>query len=348
MTAGHPAGGAGPELTVSMAAYNARRHIGAAILSVLGQAGVGLELVVVDDGSGDGTADVVRAMRDPRLRLIRTGRHHGDAHCHNLATVGSTAAFVAHLRAQDVVLPGALPALVGAARQTPDVGFVHGYSFEIDEEGGITREAFRARRRLLLRTRPPGADYRRELLRSELAVDPFRVYRREAFQAVGGLDDRCGYAAEYDVALKIADHFPIVLVPVFVCARRQSPSVARARGYAQALARFARRLRYWHRLRSRDHIRFVHEPQYDPCRLLVREGAIGIRAAGAAVRERGRQLRRRWWPALSRRGRRLAEDFYETLRPRLAWWPLLSAGRPGPAWRRPALASRTTPGTSPP
>ena len=53
-----------------MPAYNAEKSIGRAIASVLGQSRADWELLVIDDGSADGTARVVRDFADPRVRCL--------------------------------------------------------------------------------------------------------------------------------------------------------------------------------------------------------------------------------------------------------------------------------------
>ena len=67
-----------PELTVSMPAYNQEAYIGQALESVLRQEGVDFEIVVVDDGSRDRTADPMRLLplyaRPPEAVRIWEGR----------------------------------------------------------------------------------------------------------------------------------------------------------------------------------------------------------------------------------------------------------------------------------
>ena len=65
------------KVAVVMTAYDARAYIGRAMAGVLGQTHRDLELIVVDDNSTDDTAEVVRAVGDPRVRYMRTARNVG-------------------------------------------------------------------------------------------------------------------------------------------------------------------------------------------------------------------------------------------------------------------------------
>jgi biofilm PGA synthesis N-glycosyltransferase PgaC len=69
-----------PPLTVLVPAYNEAAMIGETLRSLAQQSYPGkIEVIVIDDGSTDGTADVVRAQPDPRLRLLQAGRNLGKA-----------------------------------------------------------------------------------------------------------------------------------------------------------------------------------------------------------------------------------------------------------------------------
>lgn len=60
-----------PLISVIIPAYNHERFIGASIESVLNQTYENLELIIVDDGSTDGTPDVIAGFRDARIRAVR-------------------------------------------------------------------------------------------------------------------------------------------------------------------------------------------------------------------------------------------------------------------------------------
>jgi glycosyltransferase involved in cell wall biosynthesis len=101
-------------VSVLIAAYNAEAYVHHAIASALAQTGVDLEVIVVDDGSHDGTAASVRrrAASDPRIRLVRLPTNQGPAQARNAGLAAATGDWVAVLDADDSYLPGRLAHLV--------------------------------------------------------------------------------------------------------------------------------------------------------------------------------------------------------------------------------------------
>src|SRR5918992_3277590 len=94
-----------PSFTVVISAYNEERFVADAISSVLAQTRKDFELVVVDDGSADRTAEVVEGFSsDPRLRLI-SHANRGLAASLNVGIGAGSAPFVALLDADDMWMP---------------------------------------------------------------------------------------------------------------------------------------------------------------------------------------------------------------------------------------------------
>ena len=93
-----------PDVSIITTAYNAGPYIGAAIASVLAQRDTAVEHVIVDDGSTDGTREVVRAAGDSRVRLIEAGRV-GRGRALNIGIGAATAPFIAILDADDLAHP---------------------------------------------------------------------------------------------------------------------------------------------------------------------------------------------------------------------------------------------------
>jgi glycosyltransferase involved in cell wall biosynthesis len=202
-----------------MPAYNAGRFIAQAIRSVLEQQGVDLELVVVDDASTDDTAAVVASIADPRLRLLRNDRRRGIGACHNIVLRASRARYIAHVDADDFILPGALRKMIDALAADANAGQAHCYFFDVDAEGRTTRSAFRRRWRDFHRGRRPDRDYRQALRTSSIA-NHLRTYPRAVLERLGGFDETLPYAVDYDAALRVVDRHTIKLVPEFLYVRR--------------------------------------------------------------------------------------------------------------------------------
>ena len=93
-----------PQVSVVLPVYNAQRTIARAVRSILDQTLRDLELIVLDDGSTDGTVEAVRSIRDSRLRLIRAP-HRGVARAANHATRLAGAPLVARMDADDFAYP---------------------------------------------------------------------------------------------------------------------------------------------------------------------------------------------------------------------------------------------------
>jgi hypothetical protein len=103
-----------PRTSVIIPLHDAAPTAHAAIASVLAQSDDDLEIVAVDDGSRDGTADVVATIRDPRLRLIRHARNRGVSAARNSGLAAASGEFVAFLDADDTWEPTFLASVHGA------------------------------------------------------------------------------------------------------------------------------------------------------------------------------------------------------------------------------------------
>jgi glycosyltransferase involved in cell wall biosynthesis len=258
-----------PEVTVSMPAYNTERYIGPAIESVLRQTGVDLQLVVVDDGSQDKTAQVALSFDDPRVKVLINKANKGISYCHNRVIRSSDSRLIAHVDSDDLVLPDALRKMVAAFKRDPLIGQAHCYFFEIDEEGQITREAFRAGRKRMLRNRPPGMDYKRELLVRGTVTNHLRTYRREIFDELGYFDENLRFSEDYEMALRIVDRYEIKLVPEFLYAYRRHESNTTNRLDFSSLGFFFQRVRISRELSKNNQLSFLKNGKYDRNRLLL-------------------------------------------------------------------------------
>ncbi|MCB1390321.1 MAG: glycosyltransferase [Rhodobacteraceae bacterium] len=107
----------GPGLDVVVALYNQRDHVVACLDSLLAEADADLRVIVVDDGSTDGSTALVDsvAARDARVRLVRKANG-GCASARNYGRLCGTGTHVAFVDADDLTEPGFFPALARVAR----------------------------------------------------------------------------------------------------------------------------------------------------------------------------------------------------------------------------------------
>jgi glycosyltransferase involved in cell wall biosynthesis len=94
-----------PEVSVIVPVYNRAAMVGRAIESVLGQTFQDLEVIVVDDGSTDDSMAVVRAIADPRVRLIQHDRNRGIPAARNSGVEAATGRYLAWLDSDDLARP---------------------------------------------------------------------------------------------------------------------------------------------------------------------------------------------------------------------------------------------------
>src|SRR6516225_9483787 len=94
-----------PQVTVCLPVYNGQNYVGDAIRSVLGQTFEDFELVISDNASTDGTAEICRraAARDPRVRYFRADTNRGLAWNHNHAFALAGGRYVMWMGHDDVL-----------------------------------------------------------------------------------------------------------------------------------------------------------------------------------------------------------------------------------------------------
>lgn len=230
-----------PTVTVVTPVYNGADHLLATIHSVQRQTLEDLELVVVDDGSVDDSAAIVRgaAELDARITLVQqrnaglsAARNAGARHAH------PDAEFLVFLDDDDLLRPRALELLVAALRAAPHATAAHGTVAAVDADGAavplVRGEA--AERRTIVGPHRwwTSRDATQTLTAGE--ASPFEAFgyvlfvytvgqvllRRSRFAAVGGFDPILRVAQDYDMWLRISARGAIEFVPDVVLDYRQT------------------------------------------------------------------------------------------------------------------------------
>jgi len=215
-------------LSVVIPAFNAAPYVRTAVESVLGQTHANLELIVVDDGSTDETADIVRSIEDERLRLL-TGPNHGVSAARNRGLGHVRGMAVAFLDADDFWFPNKLRVQLQALGRDGSIAAVGSRMRYVSPSGkwlGVAGEMVSREDQ----ARIQAASFMPFPLSSVL-------FRRGPLDLIGGFDESLTQAEDLHLLSRIARHGSIVAIPDVLGAYRIHAASASARDlYLQKLS----------------------------------------------------------------------------------------------------------------
>ncbi len=195
--------GAAPTVSVLVKAFQHARYVRQTIESVLAQSFQDFEIVVTDDGSTDGTAEILRGFTDPRIRLECWPENRGIPTAMNATVARARGRYLAILNSDDWALPGRLRRQVAFLDANPDVSLVFGLPRPVDEDG-LPTEAFNdfaAPLRLAPFTRR--AWLRHFFFHGNALNAPTAMIRREAYEAAGPYDPRLTNLQDFDMWIRM-------------------------------------------------------------------------------------------------------------------------------------------------
>jgi glycosyltransferase involved in cell wall biosynthesis len=189
-----------PLVSVVIPAFNARRYVGQAIKSALDQTYPEIEVILVDDGSTDGTAEVPETC-DPRVRVIAQPNR-GVAMARNAGIEASSGDYVAFLDADDLWLPSKIARQMSIATRSREVGLVFcGYSVIRDDLEERYRVPVRRPRR---RVRAMATNDAWGILLPSTGLIP-----RVVFSELGAFDPALSTAADHEFMTRISRRYEV-------------------------------------------------------------------------------------------------------------------------------------------
>ena len=190
-----------PALSVVMPAYNASRFLNESIASILSQSFGDFEFIILNDGSTDGSAELLQewARQDSRIRLLANEQPTGLARSSNLLLAHARAPLVARMDADDIAHPHRLRRQMELLASEPAVVLVGTLCDGIDANGKEVRP--RDRWRLVRRS----------------AFPPFPhgsvMFRREVFEKAGGYCHHSNGWEEHELFIRMSRQGKIAVVP---------------------------------------------------------------------------------------------------------------------------------------
>ncbi len=212
-----------PLISVIIPAYNAENFIAKTLLSVLSQTYQNIEILVVNDGSTDTTAEIVTSFtqKDSRVILLQQSNT-GVAAARNLAIAKARGEYIAPIDADDIWYPQNLEKQVESLiKSEPSVGVVYSWSLDINEKDLLTGGFYNST--------IEGQVYKALVYKYFIGNASSSLIRRICFEKVGGYN--CQLKAQsaqgcedWELHLRIAEHYQFKVVPEFLVGYRQIPS----------------------------------------------------------------------------------------------------------------------------
>jgi len=183
-----------PKLSVIMTVYNGEDFLQEALDAVMNQTFRDLELVVVNNGSTDGTQAILDSVDDKRLHVVQAPKHGSFGDGIRLAYQNTRGEFIAVQDADDVSFPERFEKQLSVLEANPRMGLVSGKFVIIDQDGNRIGESH-------IPTRLQG------LLDAYQTSNPLAhstyTYRREAADAVGGYPSEYAYGPDFGLVIRM-------------------------------------------------------------------------------------------------------------------------------------------------
>lgn len=201
-------------ISVVIPCYNYGHFLHEAVHSVLvDQPGVDVRVLIIDDASTDGSADVANEISrtDPRIAVVEHPRNMGNIATFNEGLIEwADGDYCLMLSADDRVTPGALPRAVNLLDAHPNVGFVYGSAVWFQDGEDTPRPRIRVRGWSIW----PGQTWLRHRYRqAENPITcPTVVVRTSLQHLVGGYDPSMPHAADMEMFMRLAAHADVGFV----------------------------------------------------------------------------------------------------------------------------------------
>jgi glycosyltransferase involved in cell wall biosynthesis len=195
-----------PKVSIITAAYNHVRFVRQSLESVQSQTYRDFEHVVVDDGSSDGTADILQSF-EGKINYIRQ-ENRGTHAAINRGIRAASGEYIALLDSDDVWLPNKLERQIQRLDESPEAGLVYSQAYVIDPTGNPKNNGEPIGR--------PISDPRRtfeELLKDNYIPALTAVFRRSCVEEVGYFNESLKAMSDWDLWIRIVAKWSVAFVP---------------------------------------------------------------------------------------------------------------------------------------
>ena len=211
-----------PEVSVVIPSYNSEKYIAATLESVLNQTFKGIEVIVVDDGSTDGSHEIVRAYGSP-VRLV-SQQNSGVSAARNRGISEAKGEFISFIDSDDYWFPEKLASQISLFREYPEVGAVYSSFLRWESDD---HDCFPQPDSFHFEGAPDEIDpeysgwvYHLFLLDCWMLTST-SIFRREVFEKCGNFDSSLPCGEDWDLWLRIAREYPMIKLKTATTLYRQ-------------------------------------------------------------------------------------------------------------------------------
>jgi glycosyltransferase involved in cell wall biosynthesis len=202
-----------PNISICIPTFNRKDYLKQALDSIFAQTYKDFEVVVVDDGSTDGTEEMIKNSAYSVRYYWQENR--GEAVSRNRLIKLAQCQFITFLDSDDLLMPDAVERMAKAIAEKGEDVVVYGPYYRIDHNGNITG---RCKRKLY-------SGYVTKYLFGDIFIHSCgSMFPRKALEEIGGFDETLRFSGDYDLWLRLSLKYPFIGLPQPTFKRRRHQS----------------------------------------------------------------------------------------------------------------------------
>jgi glycosyltransferase involved in cell wall biosynthesis len=216
-----------PLISVILPVFNADKYVFQAIESILNQTYTDFELIIIDDGSTDHSAEVICSFHDTRIVFLQNQDNQGLVYTLNRGIQSAKGKYIARMDADDISLPHRFQQQVSFLEMHPEIGVVGSGYLPIDENNNAVRSPiYKAEYPLTVKW---------AILIGNPLAHPSTMYRADLARQLGGYDKHFTYAEDYEFWTRMAEITNICSIKDVLIRYRVRDDDHRSRKYSEML-----------------------------------------------------------------------------------------------------------------
>ena len=184
-----------PKISVVMSIYNGEKHLRESIESILNQTFTDFEFIIVNDGSTDGSLEIIESYKDSRIRIIDNEENIGLTKSLNKAIKKARGKYIARHDADDISLPTRLELQHEYLEKHPEVALLGTGIYVINEMGDEIEKR-------IMHPNP-----KKSLLKGNRFIHGSVMFRKSLIDELGAYNETLRYSQDYELWLRLSKKY---------------------------------------------------------------------------------------------------------------------------------------------